>query len=111
VIRIRLAELVAEKAFREGRRIERQEVALQTGIHRVTLSKMQSERGYNATLANVDLLCKYFNCAVGELLEYVRNEDLEVPLAQSFKGPVKTSVAKSRLTAKRRAPSKRDSKK
>ncbi len=98
MIRFRLSELIAEKAFREGRRVEKQEVALATGIHRVTLAKMQNSRGYNATLANVDLLCRYFGCEVGQLLVYVPDEDLEVPVTQTYKGPAKKMVAVRRKT-------------
>lgn len=88
MIRLRIAELMAEKAFREGRRIEWQEVATVSGIHRVTLSKMRHQRGYNATLSNVDLLCRYFGCAVADLLVYVPDEELSGPVGGSFKGPV-----------------------
>ena len=101
MIRLQIAELIAEKAFREGRRIEKQEVALATGIHRVTLAKMQNSRGYNATLANVDLLCRYFQCDVGQLLVYVRDEDLEVPVTQTYKGPAKKIPAAVSKTLKK----------
>ena len=87
MIRLRLSELHAEKAFREGRRIEWQEVAATAGIHRVTLSKMRNQRGYNATLSNIDLLCRYFECTVSDLLVYVPDEELATPRNSTFKGP------------------------
>lgn len=80
VIRLRLTELLAEASFRRGRRVELLEVAQATGIHRTTLSKMVNVRGYNATLGNIDALCKYFGCGVGDLAVYVPDED--VPQAQ-----------------------------
>lgn len=87
MIRLRLTELLADLSFRQGRRIEWREVAAETGIHRTTLSKMANARGYNATISNLDLLCRFFNCQVGDLAVYVPDEDLEAPGAMSFKGP------------------------
>jgi putative transcriptional regulator len=87
MIRIRLAELMAEHSFRAGRRVEWREVAEATGIHRATLSKMVSSIGYNATIANIDRLCRYFECATGDLLVYVPDEDAPAAVKASFKGP------------------------
>lgn len=77
MIRLRLAEQLAEKAFQEKRRIEWKEVSERTGIHRTTLSKMLNVQGYNATLENLDRLCRYFQCPVGDLATYVADEDKE----------------------------------
>ncbi len=73
MIRFRLTELLSEKAFREGRRIEWQDVAQATGIHKATLSRMLNIRGYNASISSVDSLCRFFGCQVGDLLVYVLN--------------------------------------
>lgn len=71
MIRFKLKELIAEKSFKEGRRINLQEVADEAGIHRTTLSKMQSPTGYNTTTENLDKLCCYFNCKIEDIIEYV----------------------------------------
>ena len=71
MIRFRLKELVADKAFDEERRITLEEVSRETGIHRTTLSKIANTRGYNTTTDNLDKLCSYFNCQLGELAEFV----------------------------------------
>lgn len=81
MIRLRLTELLADECFRRGRRVELLEVAQATGIHRTTLSKMVNVRGYNATLSNIDALCKFFGCGVGDIATYVPDE--EVPAAAS----------------------------
>ncbi|MEH6577751.1 MAG: helix-turn-helix transcriptional regulator [Amphritea sp.] len=65
---------LADKSFKEGRRINLQEIADATGIHRTTLSKLQSPTGHNTTTENLDRLCKYFDCDVGELAHYVPDE-------------------------------------
>ncbi len=94
MIRIRLAELMAEHSFRAGRRVEWREVAEATGIHRATLSKMVSSIGYNATIANIDRLCRFFSCTPGDLLVYVADEEAPAAVKASFKGPkAKTEAA------------------
>lgn len=87
MIRLRLTELLADKSFRDGRRVEWREVAEATGIHRTTLSKMSNQRGYNATCANLDLLCVYFRCPLSDLAEHVPDSELAQPVSQRFKGP------------------------
>ncbi len=76
MIRLRLTELMAEASFRRGHRVELQEVAEATGIHRTTLYRMVNLRGYNASLSNVDALCRYFACGVGDVAVYVPDEDV-----------------------------------
>lgn len=86
MIRYLLADLLAKKSFHEGRRIEWSEVAEACGIHRVTLSKMVNRRGYNSTTTNLDRLCRYFNCGISELLEYVPDEELGGAVERSSMG-------------------------
>lgn len=83
MIRLRLTELMAEATFRRGHRVELQEVAEATGIHRTTLYRMVNLRGYNASLNNIDALCRYFGCKVEDVAVYVPDE--EVPPASSGK--------------------------
>ena len=71
MIRFRLKELLAEKAFNEKRRITLSEVSEVTGIHRTTLSKIANQPNYNTTTENINLLCKYFNCTTCDLAEYI----------------------------------------
>lgn len=74
MIRFRLAELVADKAFRERRVIALSEIAEQTGVHRATLSKIANQPGANVGTDIVDKLCKYFGCQPGDLLTYVEDQ-------------------------------------
>ncbi len=78
MIRFRLKEIITEKEFRLGRRITFEELSVETGIHRVTLSRISGVRGYNTTTDNIDKLCRYFSCKVSELMEYVPDEELDV---------------------------------
>jgi len=75
MIRFRLRELMTDKAFKENRRITFEEVSTETGVNRTTMSKMVNTRGYNTTTDNLDRLCRYFKCSVGELIEYVELDD------------------------------------
>ncbi|MFY0992896.1 helix-turn-helix domain-containing protein [Halomonas sp. C05BenzN] len=71
MIRFKIKELIAKKEFAEDRRITIGEVASAAGIHRMTLSKMINQRGYNTSTENLSRLCSYFGCRVEELVEYV----------------------------------------
>lgn len=74
MIRFRLNEMISEKSFQEGRRITIGEVAKETGINRMTLSKMINHKGYSTVTDNLDKLCAYFGCALAEIAEYVPEE-------------------------------------
>jgi putative transcriptional regulator len=71
MIRFRLQELIADKSFKENRRITIGEVATETGINRMTLSKMINHKGYSTVTDNLDKLCAYFDCELVELAEYI----------------------------------------
>ena len=71
MIRFKIKELMAEKAFQENRRVTFDEVSTATGINRTTLSKMANQRGYNTTTDNLDALCGYFGCSVCDVAEHV----------------------------------------
>jgi putative transcriptional regulator len=71
MIRFRLQELIADKSFKENRRITIGEVAAETGINRMTLSKMINHKGYSTVTDNLDKLCAYFDCELVELAEYL----------------------------------------
>ncbi|WP_373974135.1 helix-turn-helix domain-containing protein [Chitinibacter sp. SCUT-21] len=75
MLRFRVKELMAEKEFQEDRRITLVEVAESCGINRMTLSKIAGQKGYSTVTDNIDKLCAYFGCEVGELIVYVPTTD------------------------------------
>ena len=79
MIRFRLQELLAEKQFKEGKRATLTELSEATSINRVTLSKMVNQRGYSTVTDNLDRLCKYFNCKVSDIAEYVPDDEVGNP--------------------------------
>jgi putative transcriptional regulator len=74
MIRIRLKQLLDEKAFKERRRITLNDVAEATGISRPTLTRIANIAGYNTNTDTVDALCKYFGCEPSDLLQFLANE-------------------------------------
>ena len=76
MIRFRLTELIAEKAFRERRVVSLSEVAEATGIHRATLSKIANQPGANTVTENLDKLCRYFDCKLEDLAQYLGDDGM-----------------------------------
>jgi len=77
MLRFKIKEMIAKKEFEEGRRITIAEVAEGAGIHRVTLSKLINRRGISTGTDHLDGLCRYFDCKIGELVEYVPDEQIK----------------------------------
>lgn len=74
MIRFRIRELMAEKSFNEKRRIIIEDVAVGTGINRATISRMINQFGYNTTTDAIEKLCIYFDCQVGDVAVYVKED-------------------------------------
>jgi len=74
VLRFRLKELIAEKQFKDKKRLTMGDVADATGVHRMTLSKIANHPGYNTSSDVIDKLCSYFRVPIGELIEHIPNE-------------------------------------
>lgn len=70
MIRFKLRERIADKEFKEGRRITLIEIAEETGIGRITLSRMLN-RGAVVRTDTLDKLCDYFGCKIEALLEFI----------------------------------------
>lgn len=68
MIRCRLAMLMAE------RKIKIADVSRDTGLNRSTLTAMYYETTQRIDLGAVDVLCRYFNCGVGALFEFMPGE-------------------------------------
>lgn len=109
MIRFHLARLMADKGFKERRRLELGDVSEATGIHRSTLSRVLNRPGANLTADNMSRLCAYFACGLGELAEYVPDDPAPPSAPDSPRKPAsKTTVGKA---ASRTAASKAASRK
>ena len=74
MIRFKLKELIAEKEFQDKRNITIKEIADNTGINRMTLSKILNHPGHSTTTTNIDKLCQFFQCSVGDLMIHLPEE-------------------------------------
>lgn len=74
MVRYHLKELMADKAFKEGRRVTYDDIIEQTGISRATLSKMANIKGYNTTVGVIESLCRYFGCDISDVITLVPDE-------------------------------------
>jgi putative transcriptional regulator len=71
MLRFRIKEMLAEKEFQERRVITLLEVARETNINRMTLSKLANHPGATTVSDNLDKLCCYFDCQISDLVLYV----------------------------------------
>ncbi len=75
MIQFHFKRLLADKEFREKRLITLFEISKETGISRVTLSKIANSRGeYNTTSDIIEKLCLYFGCTPNDFMTIVPEE-------------------------------------
>ena len=75
MIRFKLKQRIADLEFKERRRVTIQEIAEKTGLGRMTLSRMLNHPGTAIRTDVLDKLCAFFGCQVGDLAEYVEEEE------------------------------------
>ncbi|MCD5391128.1 helix-turn-helix transcriptional regulator [candidate division NPL-UPA2 bacterium] len=64
-IKVHLGKLLGERKLRAS------EVARKTGINKNTLSSLYNESTTGIKFDTLENLCKFLNCSVGDLIEYV----------------------------------------
>ncbi|MGZ8272100.1 MAG: helix-turn-helix domain-containing protein [Methylophilus sp.] len=74
MIYIQIKELIKVKKAQWGRKITLSEIAVATGISRMTLFRMINNKGYNTVTDHLDKLCAFFECEIHELVKYVPNQ-------------------------------------
>ena len=74
MLRFKIKEMIAKKEFAEDRRVTIAEIAEAAGIHRMTLSKMINQKGYNTGTENLDRLCDFFQCRIEDLVEHIPSD-------------------------------------
>jgi len=73
VIRYFLKERIADKEFREKRKIKIDQISKDSGVSRNTLSRILNTYGYSTSTDVLDKLCIYFECQLKDLAEYVED--------------------------------------
>ena len=74
MLRFKVSERIADKEFKERRRITVLEISEATGINRMTLSKLMNKHGANVQTDNLDRLCAFFGCRIEDLVEHIPNQ-------------------------------------
>lgn len=78
MIRFHLKELIAEKEFTEKRRITIGGISQETGINRMTLSKIINHPGHSTVTDNLDKLCNYFDCSIEQLVTHIKESPADI---------------------------------
>jgi putative transcriptional regulator len=76
VIRFHLKRQISDWEFKEGRRLTIAELEKKSQVTRPTLSRILNQRGYNTTTDNIGKLCAFLNCRVGDLIEFVPDDEV-----------------------------------
>lgn len=72
MIYCRLKQLIAEKEFKEKRKITYKVIQDETGLSSTTIAKLLSYKGVQRIDGStLDKLCEFFDCNVGDLLIHV----------------------------------------
>ena len=74
MIRSHFEELRRAKGRREGRRITYAVIAQATGLSHGTLSRLNNGTFNAVEVGTMEALCRFFECRLGDLLEYVPGE-------------------------------------
>jgi putative transcriptional regulator len=80
MLRFKVSERIADKEFKERRRITVIEISEATGINRMTLSKLMNKHGANVQTDSLDRLCTYFECRIEDLVEHVAIPAGKIPV-------------------------------
>lgn len=51
------------------------DVARDTGVNRGTITRLYHETANRVELEVIEVLCRYFDCQVGDLFEYLPNDN------------------------------------
>ena len=68
MIKCHLSRLMGE------RRLKVVDVARELGVHRNSITLLYNDTANRVELSTINALCKFFDCEVGELLEFVDDE-------------------------------------
>jgi DNA-binding Xre family transcriptional regulator len=78
----RFSELLAIKARREGRKISKRQVGIETNLPKKTIDRYANNHVTRFDESSVLALCKYLDCNVGDLLviEEIESPEMGSPL-------------------------------
>lgn len=77
MIYIQIQDVLKAKRKAWGRKVTLNEVALSTGISRVTLFRIMKNKGYSTVTDHLDKLCTFFECEIHELVKFVPDSQIK----------------------------------
>ena len=75
MIKLNFTDLRREKAFKEKRNLPLQTISQETGLSYGTIHRLFSGTTDSIHFSTIAILCKYFNCRVADLFEFVPDEE------------------------------------
>lgn len=70
MIRCHLSRMMGEHKMKIA------DVARDTGLHRNTITLLYNETATRVDLETMNNLCKLFNCSIGDLFEFISDENV-----------------------------------
>ncbi|KPA18557.1 XRE family transcriptional regulator [Candidatus Magnetomorum sp. HK-1] len=61
-------DLMLKKSAQLNKKITYDQISKDTGISKITLSRLSSSKGHNARAEIIEKLCNYFNCTPNDLI-------------------------------------------
>ena len=77
MIRSRLKRLRLEKEEAEGRKLTYKVIGEEASLSEGVIIRLMNSQFDRVDTASLNALCRYFNCEVGDLLEYVPDAPVE----------------------------------
>lgn len=74
MIKCQLIQLLSHRQMQEKRKISYREIARATGLPTSTISRMARDEVTRFDAETLSALCAYFDCKLGELLVYEKDE-------------------------------------
>ncbi len=69
-----LKQLMVNKGAKESRHITYGDIEAETGIKRLTISRITNNHNYNTSRKDIEKLCLYFACTPNDLMTIIPEE-------------------------------------
>lgn len=70
-----IKDMMLRKSARDGKKVTYADISNETGISKITLSRMASKAGYKAGSDIIEKLCKYFGVTPDQLMTLMPDPD------------------------------------
>ncbi|WP_305816460.1 helix-turn-helix domain-containing protein [Photobacterium leiognathi] len=75
MIRYKIRELIEQNPLHNGRKVTLSYLADHVGVQSSAMSKIANNKGYNTSVSTIEALCRFFNCRIEDVVEYVADQD------------------------------------